>query len=157
MNLWQIDERLQMALENGYDEETGEILDIEEIIAQLDNKVENVALAIKNETADLNALCDEKKNFDKRIKVKKNNIERLKNYLSNYLDGNIFESQKVKISYRKSTSFDVDKDIDFAKVPLEYIQYDPIINKDKLKKAIKDDGKKFEFARFVEKQNIQIK
>ena len=152
MNLFEINQ----AIMDCVDTETGEIIDEERLnelqIAE-EEKIENIALWIKNLKAEAEALKAEKEAFDKRKKAAENKAESLSKYLTNYLQGNKFKTTKVSISYRKSESLEIDNT---ESIPFDYIEYEPKINKTDLKKAIKE-GLEVEGCRIVEKQNIQIK
>ena len=152
MNLYEINHEIMSCI----DEETGEILN-EERLAELqmaeEEKIENIACWIKNLNADVEALKNEKKVFEERIRVNENKAESLKKYLKGYLNGNKFETSKVRISYRKSKSLEIDNP---ENIPFDYITYEPKYNKTDLKKAI-EDGLQVEGVRIIEKQNIQIK
>ena len=139
------------------DADTGEIFDEERFNAlsmERDVKLENIALWIKNLKAEVEALKNEKEAFAKRQKSAENKMESLKNYLSAYLEGNKFETTKVKVSFRASESVKVD---DIYKLPEEYIKYkEPDVDKVALKKALKE-GKTFEGVRLEASNNIQIR
>lgn len=89
MTLYQIDARLA-ALEQAeageiIDPETGEVLDIAQAIEMLqmarDEKIENVALWIKNLTAEAGAIKAEEESLAERRRASEGKIERLKSYL----------------------------------------------------------------------------
>ena len=153
MNLYEIDSEIMECV----DADTGEIFDEERFNAlsiERDVKLENIACWIKNLKAEVEALKAEKDAFAKRQKSAENKMESLKNYLAAYLEGNKFETTKVKVSFRSSESVKVD---DIYKLPEEYIKYkEPDVDKVALKKALKE-GKTFEGVQLVESQNIQIK
>lgn len=163
MNLYEINNQFeemqnkisQYALEN-FGEVSDELLAEEkEIFESLDNKVENVGLWIKNKTAFVKALKDEKKSLDHRIKMLSNNIDRNKEYITNFLDGEKFESTRIKISYRKSKSIEI---IDQEKLSEDFIKTVTTTSPDKIaiKKAI-SAGNEVDGAVLVENSNIQIK
>lgn len=141
------------------DEETGEILNAEELDAlemERDEKIENIALWIKNLSAEVDAYKKEKESFQKKQKTAEAKIERLRNYLDFALAGSKFKTDRVQISYRKSESvilsnnFIDDCDLRFL------IPQEPKVDKLAVKKALKD-GEKIAGAMLQEKQNIQIK
>ena len=139
------------------DEETGEVLDterLEKIMQDKASKIESVACWYKNVIAEAEAIKAEIANLTARKKHDEKLAESLKIYLSNALDGEKFKTAKVSISYRKSSSVEVD---DVYKLPDDYLTYKmPEPKKAMLKTAIKS-GQKFEGVRIVEKNNIQIK
>ena len=139
------------------DPETGEIIDeekLERLNMEFDQKVENVALWIKNLLADAASIKAEADALTSRRKVYENQANRLKEYLSKYLGGQKFSTPRVSISYRKSETVDV---ADINDVPKEFLRYaDPEADKVKIKEALKA-GKKLKGCRLVEKQNLQIR
>lgn len=153
MNLYEIDS----AILDCVDVETGEIFDeekFEELGLERDAKIESICLWIKNLKAEAEALKVEKDAFAKRQKAAENKMESLKKYISNYLDGTSFESAKVKVSFRKSESLEIEEG---AVVPDEYLKFkEPDVDKVALKLALKL-GKQFEGISIVENKNIQIK
>ena len=153
MNLYEIDSNILDCV----DEETGEIFDVdkfEELSIERDAKIENICLWIKNLNAEVEALKAEKDAFTKREKSAKNKMESLKKYISGYLDGNKFETSKVKVSFRKSEQLEVD---DYNLLPDEFLRFkEPEPNKDAIKAALKE-GKVLEGVSVVTKYNIQIK
>ena len=153
MDLYEIDN----AILDCVDVETGEIFDeekFEELGLERDAKIENICLWIKNLKAEAEALKVEKDAFAKRQKAAEGKMESLKKYISNYLDGTSFESTKVKVSFRKSESLEIEEG---TVVPDEYLKFkEPDVDKVALKLALKL-GKQFEGISIVENQNIQIK
>ena len=144
-------------IESCVDIETGEILDIEKLeklqIA-FDEKVENIALWVKNLNAEAEAINKEKDSLAVRQKVCENKALGLKNYLSSFLNGQKFKTARVSISYRKSESVEV---TDVSALDPEYykVVY-PEADKTKVKDALKK-GVILEGVSLVEKQNIQIR
>ncbi len=113
MNLYQIDAQIESALTNCTDPETGEFDETKysEMMADLEEtreqKIENIALYIKNLTAEVAAIREEEKNLASRRKAKENRVESLKKYLAEYLEGKKFETARAKISFRTSKVLDV--------------------------------------------------
>lgn len=153
MNLYEIN-REMLACVNY---ETGEIIDIkrfEELQLSKEEKIENACLWIKNLKADIEALKAEKVSFATRQRVAENKLESLKQYVADALAGEVFQTTKVKVSYRKSESLQID---DVLKLPDEYLFPQlPDVDKEALKRAIKQ-GREFEGAHIEERLNIQIK
>lgn len=153
MNLFQIDEAIMSCI----DMETGEIIDLEKL-GQLqmtrDTKIENVACWIKNLAAEAEALKVQKQAFAERQKVAENKVESLKRYLSNYLAGQKFSTEKVVVSFRKTSSVDI---TDMSLIPEDYLKYaEPTVNKTAVKDAIKK-GVKVPGAVIAEGLSISIK
>lgn len=153
MNLYEI----EAAIMECVDAETGEIFDIEkfeELSLSRDAKIENVCLWIKNLKAEAEALKAEKDAFAEREKAAKNKMESLKRYISGCLDGNKFETARVKVSFRKSETLEVS---DINGIPDEFLRFkEPEVDKTALKNALKS-GMQFEGVSLVQNQNIQIK
>lgn len=153
MNLFQIDEEIMKCV----DMETGEIIDsakLDELQMDRDTKIENIACWIKNLLSDAEALKAQKQVFADRQKAAENKAESLKKYLFSYLDGQKFTTDKVAISFRKTSSVDV---INIGQIPAEYLKYaEPTADKTAIKAAIKE-GKKIAGAMIVEGQSISIK
>jgi uncharacterized protein (DUF3084 family) len=168
VSLYTINAELSELLERGFeiDEETGELIeDIEDKLASLQmaeqDKLENIALYIKNLSAESAAIKAEEKSLAERRKAKEKRQESLKKYLADYLqntDRSKFETPKVRLSFRKSEV--VDYDDSFMRWALEqdrYLRYkEPDVDKAALKKAIKG-GEEVPGATLLTKQNLQIK
>ena len=158
MNLYEIDH----AILDCVDRETGEIVDVDALNAlemEHDAKIENVALWIKNLLSDARQIEAERDALEKREKSAKNKAENLKKYLAGYLNGHKFNTPKVAISFRKSTSVEVS---DINKIMLLndadiYLKYaEPTPDKTAIKNAIRS-GIQIPGCSLVEKSNIQIK
>lgn len=142
---------------NCVDTETGEIIDPEKL-SQLqmdfDDKVEGIALWIKDLLSDAAAIKAEKDKLNERQKVCENKAKNLKEYLSGFLAGQKFKTPRVAISYRKSESVNVS---DIWKIPDDYLKNkDPELDKTKIKSALKA-GVSIPGVELIENRNIQIK
>ncbi len=153
MTLYEIDEQIM----NCVDEETGEIIDPDKLAAlqmEFSDKVEGIALWIKNLLSDADQIRAEEKKLADRRKVCENKAQNLKDYLSGYLAGEKFKTPKVAISYRKSESVNVP---DVWEVPEDFLKYkDPEPDKTAIKAALKA-GREVKGAELVTKQNMLIK
>lgn len=152
MNLYEIDREILACI----DYETGEILDsqrLEMLEMEKEKKVENVALWIKNLEAEAVALKKEKDSFAQREKSAKNKIESLKKYLGNALQGQKFQTTKCAISFRSSTTLEMSEK---AKIPEEFKKYSFVLDKTKMKEALKN-GANYKGFWLQKKQNISIK
>ena len=152
-SLWQIDREIMDCI----DMDTGEVVDIERLSKMQmvrERKLEGVALCIKNLRADALAYKAEKEAFAERERQAKDKAERLSEWLTNALDGERIETNRVAVSFRKSESVMVDEE----KCPEEYmnkkVTYSP--DKTRIKAAIKA-GKTVEGCELVLRNNIQIK
>ena len=151
--LYEIDEEIL----NCVDMETGEIIDVERL-GQLqlarEDKVEGIALWIKNLLSDADAIKSEEEKLAQRRKANENKAKNLKEYLSKFLNGQKFKTPKVSISYRKSESVEV---TDISNLDDDYLKFaEPTVDKTKVKKALKA-GTVLQGVSLVENQNIQIR
>lgn len=153
MTLYEINEQILSCV----DMETGEILDSEKLDSlqlEREKKIEGSGLWLKNLKAEVIALKAEEKAFKERRETAEKNIDGLKRWLAYALNGQKFETPRLKISYKASEVLDIAPD---AIVPDEYMRYkEPEINKAELKKAVKD-GLEIEGVELIKKNNIQIK
>ena len=151
---------------NCVDTETGEILDIDRLEAlnmERDNKIEGVALYVKQLQAEADAIKAEEKALAQRRKSKENLLTGYADWLKNVLSGQSFETAKVALGFRKSTACEVTGcELDLIEF-LEKSGYDdcvkygsPEIIKSKITKLLKD-GVEIPGAVLVEKSNLQIK
>ena len=153
-SLYEINEHLL----NLTDSETGEITDwsaFEALQLARDEKIENIALYHKNLLAEAAALKAEEKSFAERRKRAENKAESLKRYLDSALQGQKFNTTKVAISYRKSTSVEVDE----TKLPANWLREIPathVVDKVEIARALKA-GETVEGATLITNNNIQIK
>ena len=153
MTIYEIDSQILECI----DEETGEVLDVErleKLMQDKENKIEAVALWYKNTVAEADAIKAEIANLRVRKEHDEKLAESLKIYLSNALGGQKFKTPRVSVSYRKSSSVEVE---DVYKIPDDFLIYKvPEPNKTMLRAAMKA-GQKFDGAKLVTKSNIQIK
>lgn len=169
MNLYEIDSKIRELLENGFNEEcidleTGEILEdkAEALLAQYEVdrsvKIENTALYIKNLNAEAEAIKAEENALAARRKAKEKKANYLKVYLTNTLIGaeeSKFESAKVALSFRKSTSVVI---TDENALTDDYKKRVEKWDADKAKiKADLQNGVAVPGAVLETKQNLQIK
>ena len=153
MNLYEINNEILECV----DAETGEIFDEEKYDAlsmERDAKMENILLWIKNLNADIDALKNEKKSFEERIKSATNKRDSLKNYIASVLEGNKFKTDRVSVTWRKSESVEI---TDIDSIPDELLKYrEPEADKTEIKKLLKL-GHDIEGAELITNNNIQIK
>lgn len=153
MNLYEIDRQILSLIDEG----TGEIIDFEQLDKlqmEREQKLENIALWIKNLKAEEESLKTEKQAFEERQRQAKTKRESLERYLSEVLNGETFKTPKVVCSFRKSQRVEVD---DVFALPEEYIRYkEPDADKTAIREAIKG-GKEFAGVRIVTFLNLQIK
>ena len=161
MNIYEINKEILSCV----DEETGEIIDEDRLnMLQIvkEEKMENIALWIKNLKAEADAIKKEEENLYNRRKTIENKQESLKNYLKFALKGQKLETSKVKVSYRNTKAVNiVDEQL--------FVQWAEKNNKDDLlnykeptisKTAVKEEiekGALIPYATIEEKQAIIIK
>ena len=160
MTLYEIQDNIRKAIEQGFDEETGEILDtnaLEALEIQRDEKIENIALFIKDLTAEAKAIKEEKMNLARRQQTAENKAESLKRYLASCLDGEKFFTPKVAISYRKSQTVEFIDGFDVNQLPEQYQRRaDPEADMTALQNALKE-GKEIYGVYLAEHNNTIIK
>ena len=157
MSIYEIEQSI-MAL---VDPETGEITDFEaldNLTMAREEKIENIAMWIKNLSAESKAIRDEEKSLAERRHTAENKAESLEKYLEQTLSGEKFSTAKVAISYRKSTAVDIADEETFAKTACpNYLVYPPAkIDRKAIAEALKS-GAVIEGAELVERNNMQIK
>lgn len=140
------------------DPESGEIIDIEkleELAMQRDEKIQSVALWIKNLTSDAEAYKREKEAFAEREAKAAKQAERLKTFLAETLNGEKFETDKVAISFRRTQSVAI---AETAQLPPEYVRTAITTTPDKtaIKAALKA-GEVVEGCTLTERLATQIK
>lgn len=162
MTLYEINKEMDEVLSRIIDPETGEITDIEalaEIQLKRDEKLEAIALVIKNKTAEAALIRAEEKELAERRRRHEKTAERLKKVLENELAGQAFETAKCSCSFRKSTGVIIDTAAfnDWAKRHKEYvIPKDPVPDRAAIKAAL-IDGKKIPCAELEERINMTVK
>lgn len=152
MTIFDIDQAIMACV----DAETGEVIDIDKMNAlqmERGEKIENVALWIKELDAEAKAIREEEKRLAERRRVNENKIASLKGYLSMALSGQKFSTPRVKISWRKSEAVDIP---DPEKIPASWYRAKYEIARDDIKAALKA-GETVPGASLIENTNIQIK
>lgn len=142
--------------------ETGEITTLGSKLDQLEidlkTKLDNIGCYIKNLAVDIDAIKNEEHTLAERRKVKENQLERLKEYLTNNLIQSgytKFESPRCVLSFRKSEQVLI---AEGTELPEAFIQRTVVEKPDK--KAIKDalkEGVILEGVMLIENKNLQIK
>lgn len=160
MTLYDIDRAIESWTPE-VDEATGEILNIgyfDELAMARDEKIENIALYVKNLVAEGKAIREEEKALAERRRALENKADRLKRYLVDSLAGEKFSTPRVALTYRRSTAVEIDDGfVEWAKIsaPALLTFKEPEPNK----AIIKDFLATHELAsaRIVEHENLQIK
>lgn len=165
MTLYEIDNEIRTFLDSLMDavDENGELVDIDparldELQAERERKLENIACYIKNLLAEADAIKAEEKALKERRERAENKADRLKRVLSESLLGsgeNGFSTAKCAVSFRKSETVVIsNQDLLDENYLAQEITYKPM--KTEIKKAIKA-GQEVRGAFLQENQNIQIK
>lgn len=158
MSIFDIDESILSLV----DMETGEIEDekrYDELQMERTQKVENIGCFYKNLIAEAKAIKDEEASLAARRKAVENKAERIKSLLAYALKGEKFESAKVRCSYRKSKSVQVDDGfipwaIENADDLLTFKE--PTPNRTAIKEAL-TEGRAVEHAEIVTNESLQVK
>lgn len=149
---------INQAVMDCLDAETGEIIDpekLENLLMERDQKIENVALWIKNLLADADAIKTEKEALAAREAKCRRRAAQLKAWLGQILHGQKFSTPRCAISFRKSTTLDV---YDAKRVPAEYLVETVSTSPDANRiKEILMSGQEVSGCRLVENLNTQIK
>lgn len=143
MNIYEIDQAILECL----DAETGEIIDIERLMdlqMAREQKLENVACWIKNLNAEIKSMKEEEARLADRRKVKERKVERLKQYLSDALCGEKFETARCAVAFRKTSRVEV-SDMQAVVAYLETNDFqdlvtysEPTVSKTELAKLLKE-------------------
>lgn len=168
MTLYDIDKAIQTLLDEGFnytvDEETGEITfddrsaELEQLQINRAEKLEAVALYIKNLDALAEDIKAEEKALKERREAREKKAENLRKYLGNSLTAaneEGFETAKVRVSFRKSQAVIVDEEkLDKAFIK-ETIKTTYAPDKTAIKKAIKE-GQEVTGAYIEDRKAVQI-
>ena len=153
-SLYEIDMQILSCI----DRETGEMIDperLENLYMERNQKIENVALWIKNLESDVLALKAEKEAFAARQKAAENKVDGLKKWLAFALQGDKFSTTKCAISFRKSEQVEI---YDENAIPKELMVETMVArpNKTAIKELLKN-GEDVIGCRLIENLNPQIK
>lgn len=149
---------INQAILDCVDFDTGEVIDPEQLNnlqMERSQKIENIALWIKNLESDALAFKAEKEAFADREKAAKTKAEQLKKYLADALAGQKFSSNRCAVTFRKSEQVEI---LDVDKIPLEYLVSKVEVKPDKkIIKTLLKEGQEISGCRLVENLNTQIK
>lgn len=152
-NLYEIDTQITEC----FDADTGELLDaekLENLMIEKENKLENVALWIKNLKADAAMYKAEKTAFAERQAAAERKAESLTEWLKNALNGQKFKTEKAEVSFRKTSKVEV---LDIWELNEDFVKYsDPTPDKAAIKRAIKA-GEDVKGAKLIDDISISIK
>lgn len=152
-NLYEIDAQITEC----FDADTGELIDaekLENLMIEKENKLENVALWIKNLKADAAMYKAEKTAFAERQAAAERKAESLTEWLKNALNGQKFKTEKAEVSFRKTSKVEV---LDIWELNEDFVKYsDPTPDKAAIKRAIKA-GEDVKGAKLIDDISISIK
>jgi hypothetical protein len=167
-NLFNIESGILELLERGFNDacvnEDGEIdfelaqAFLESLEGEREEKLERIALYIKQLYHEADAIAVEELKLKKRREAKEKKAERMEEYLKSSLLGfgdKKFETPRVVLSFRTSKAVVV---TDESKLDKKYMKAKVVVTVDKtaIKDAL-DKGEVVEGAAIEEKQNLQIK
>ena len=169
--LYPLDMQIEMLMSSFVDEDTGELkcteeemeksvadlgMDFDKKILALRNSYLETELAAKKVGAEAKVLRDEAANVQKRANTLQNRADRIKRFVAYLLNGDKFEKDGAKISYRKSEECVIDDEfVVWAKTNRPEL-LDMKARKADIKAAIKS-GDAVRYAHIEERSNIQIK
>ena len=166
LKLYEIDAAIDAAIEAGTDPETGEITNLEEITAlqmQREEKLENIALYIKNLSAIATALKNEIDVLNERRKRTEKKVDRLRDMLSYALAGQKFQTPRSAVSFRHTKAVNIaDEEAFFswvadAGLEDQFLRYkSPEVNRTELSKWLKD-GNEAPGVFLEERESMSIK
>lgn len=131
-SLYEIDQAILACV----DLETGEIIDQEQLdnlMMERSEKIESVALWVKNLESDAVAYKAEKEAFALREKQASDKAKRLKEWLARVCEGEKFSTTKCSVSFRSSEAVEI---VDASEIPDAYLRVKMTSEPDKV--AIKD-------------------
>ena len=165
--IYRLDELIQQAMDSAYDPDTGELLveeedlfnKIQQLAADFDLKIDNIASEIKNLKAEAADIKDEKLKLAKRQAAVEKRMERTKRLLAYLLQGEKWKNGKHSISYRKSDRLVVDDETDllnWCKVNAPGFLREPEMMLGDIKVAIRN-GEAIPFAHVEDQNNVMVR
>ena len=161
MRLYDINAAIMDLLEQ-VDEETGELTcDLEQLEAlsmAREEKLENLALYVKNTEAEAKAIREEEKALAERRRSLENRSERARTFLEDQLGGEKFQTARVAISYRRSEAVELAPSfMEWAREQDRFLRYkDPEADKTAIKAALKA-GEEIPGATLETRVSMQLK
>lgn len=169
--IYQLNQMMENLLSTLMDKETGEMLcseeEMNEAIAGCEMEFDEKILALRNSyletqlsakrvAAEAQLLRDEAYNVQKRANTLQKRADRIKRFIAWLLNGDKFEKEGAKISYRSTKECVLDDDfVEWAKKNRpEYLNFEP--RKLDVKMALLN-GAQIEHAHIETKEAIQIK
>lgn len=160
MNLYEIREQIEMLINAGTDPETGELTidpaELEALEIAREDKIEQLALYVKNLDAEAAAIKAEVDNLTARKRAAENKAARIREAVARELDGEKFKTARVAITYRSSAAVEVDvEEFDFNDLRFVRIK-DPEPDKKAIADALKA-GEVIPGAALVQRTSMTIK
>lgn len=116
MTIYDIDRAIEDLFEQ-VDEETGEVLfnheELEQLQMEREYKIENVALSIRNDKADIEVLEAEIEKIKKKIETVNKKIESKKNFLAEVLNGEKFKTARTSLYFKESNPVEIEDGTSF--------------------------------------------
>lgn len=167
-SIFKINAEIEEILETHCDPETGELSEEGEKLFDAksidrNTKLESTGLFVKREYMLLEALTKEKKEIEKAIKRHNRKVQSCKNILHFNLNGDKFETEKVRIGYRKSKALIYPELFNVEKFAEDYPEMVTVTTSMKPNgneiRAELLAGTKFNVAglRIEERNNVQVK
>ena len=158
MKLYEIDEAILRCV----DTESGKIIDpakLDELNLARAEKVENVALWIKDLNAEAEAIKAEKLALAERQKVAENKVDSLKRWLVYALEGQKFSTPRCAVSFRRADKVEITEEglSNLLREHDDLLTYkEPEPNKAAIKKAL-NDGLNVQGVHLVQTMSAIIK
>lgn len=126
-----------------------------------EQKLQNVVYYYRNLQASVQAIKAEEERLKERRKIYEKKVDKIFDFIYNYLNGEKIKTPLFEISFRKSTVLDVEDEIKFinhcrAEKLGKYLKEKITIDAMEVKKALKD-GVKLPHASLKTKNNMSIK
>jgi len=141
-------------------DENGELMIDDEalnaLLMERTDKLEGVALAIKNIAAEAAAIKAEEDALKERRQRLEKKRDGLTEWLRLALAGEKFETARCQVTYRKSEVVTIDDEVFFKRPPAKFVKVTKTADKVAIKAALKA-GETIRGAKLEEKQNLQLK
>lgn len=154
MKLYEIDEAIRSCI----DMETGEIIDTERLHAlelTREEKLEGVALWIKEDKADEKALEEAIKEMKSKLDSCQKRIESKKQWLAEALAGRKMKTAKISVYYQTRQSTVVDEKV-VDSLPDEFVKVSRSANKTAIAEAL-ENGAVIDGCRIVQNTSMIIR
>ena len=161
MTLYEINQAILDLYDSMVDPETGEVgkgfeWQLEKLDIARGEKIENIALWIKDLKAESEAIKMEMRKLQERARVADNKAERLKNYLAYSLGGEKFSTPRVAISFRNTKAVEIEPEA-WRFIPDQYLRTrDPEPDKRAIGEALKA-GIAIPGCRLIDNRSMTIK